>query len=178
MGGLSYFLMPQKYLAIGSLFIGRQIEKSDGKYFTYEGYYSQQTAQNYTNTVIGFLESAELKKDALESVGLPVTEESLRKLGNQIKTKKTSPQLITITIKSEDPERANYYWSYFSGKTIETAKELNKTGDESLQIEPMGQPVVKEQYRNIILNLFAGMCLGSLVGSFSVVLATYFKETK
>lgn len=178
LGALLYYFLPQRFQAVGSLFVHRETEKSGGEYFTYEGYYGQQTAQSYTNTIIGLLESTDLKRDALYSLGSPVTEEALRKISRQIKIKKASPQLITLTLKAETPENAENLWNFFSSRTIEIAGRINQTGDPALQIENIGTPVIKEQYRNIYLNLLAGSAIGFLIGTFITAISNYAKEGK
>lgn len=173
-----YFVTPQKYQAIGSLYIYRATEKAEGKYFTYEGYYGQQTSQTYTNTVIGLLESTSLKKEALDELNMPVTDRNIRKIGQRIKIKKTSPQLITLTVKDVSPETAGNLWQLLSTRTIDNARKLNQTGDPLLQISTMGNPVIKDQYRSLPINLLAGFLLGATTGTFGVALVSLGRKKK
>lgn len=178
LGTAIYFMLPQKYQAIGSLYIHRATEKGDGTFFTYEGYYGQQTAQTYTNTVIGLLESTSLKKDALNNLNIPVTDQSIRKLSQQIKVKKSSPQLITLTVKDTTPQKAFELWQFLSAETIETTRRLNQTGDPLMQISVVRDPVIKDEFRSLPLNLLAGLLLGTMTGVFGTALFSYGRKKK
>ena len=81
--GLTIFLVPPKYLASGSFFVSRAIEKGPEEYFKYEGYYSQKNAQDYTNTCVALLESTDIKSQALEKLNIQINEQNLKKLKTQ-----------------------------------------------------------------------------------------------
>jgi capsular polysaccharide biosynthesis protein len=174
----TYFILPKKYLATGSFYIQRSTENSGGKYFTYEGFYGQQTALTYANTFIGFLESENTKKKALQTLGVPATESTLRKLGKQIDVKKSAPQIILLSVKDKEPLGAENLWNFIALDSLTTVKNLNQTGDAALQISQIGSPVVKEQYSNMILNVFAGLGAGFLLGVFGAAFSQYLKENK
>jgi capsular polysaccharide biosynthesis protein len=174
----TYFFLPKKYTATGSFYVQRSTENSSGKYFTYEGYYSQQTALAYANTFIGFLESDNTRKNALQNLNISATEQNLRALGRQINVKKSAPQIITLTVKDNSSTAAAKLWSFIATDNLTAAKELNQTGDAALQIEQIGDPVVKEQYSNLFINALAGLGTGFLIGVFATAFAQYRKEAK
>ena len=67
--GIIYFLVfPPKPTAIGTLVVSRKSDAQSANYFTYDGYYNQQTAELYAKTAAAILESDSLKKTALESL--------------------------------------------------------------------------------------------------------------
>ncbi len=172
-----YFVLPQKYIAAGSLFIHRTTDKNTERFFTYEGYYGQQTAIAYTNTVAGILESTDIKSLALAHLEQNVTEQTLRTISKQIKVKKASPQLLTLTVKSNTAQNGLALWEYMARQTIELADKLNKNGDPALQISVLGNPVVKTQYRNILINSVIGLGFGFLTATFGLALTGFIKDS-
>ncbi|EKE00458.1 MAG: hypothetical protein ACD_22C00016G0001 [uncultured bacterium] len=178
LGCISYYVLPQKYLATGSLFVHRTVDKGSSQFFTYEGYYGQQTAIAYTNTVAGILESTDIKSLALIHFDQKVNEQTLRKISKQIKVKKTSPQLLTLTIKGNSSEAGLELWKYITRETIELTNVINKNGDPALQIAVLGNPVVKAQYRNILINTVVGLGFGFLISTFGIALVKFIKGAK
>lgn len=163
-GAVLYYLIPATYDATGSFFIKRNIDSSTGNYFTYEGYYSQQTALSYTNTLTGIFESEDIKSKALIDLGTKVNEQSIRRLGRNMKIKKSGPQLITLTVKGNTSEGAQATWLAITKATITTANFLNTNGDSKLTISQLNEnPVVKMSFRNLYVNLLVGFGLGILL---------------
>ena len=179
LGVILYYVLPVRFIATGSFYIHRAVEGTTNRqYFTYEGYYGQQTAQAYTNTVIAILESTDMQKKALEKMDLTVNEQNLRKVSKQIKVVKEAPQLVSVTVKGNTPKNASELFTNISGITIETAKDLNSRGDPALLISPVDEPVVKEIFRNVFINFFAGLVLGVTVSIPGFAFYKYFKELK
>ena len=160
-----YYAIPATYDATGSFFIKRGVDSnSTGDYFTYEGYYSQQTALSYTNTLTGIFESEDIKSKALMDLGTEVNEWSIRKLGRNMRIKKSGPQLITLTVKGNTPQSARSTWLAITKATITTANFLNTNGDSKLTISQLNEnPVVKMSFRNLYVNILVGFGMGILL---------------
>lgn len=165
-GSVIYYLLPPSYNASGSFYIKREIDESGGNYFTYEGYYSQQTALSYTNTLIGIFESVDIKSKALKDLDIEVNEQSIRGFGRNMKVKKSGPQLITLTVKGNTPKNAQATWLAITKATITTANILNTNGDSKLTVSQLAEsPVVKMSFRNLYVNIFVGFGLGILLST-------------
>lgn len=177
-GGATTFILPQKYTATGSFYVKRTIQNSSD-FFTYEGYYGQQTALAYANTVFALLESTDLKSMTLKKLGTEVNEQTLRKLHKKTDIKKTAPQLVSLTVKDFSPSEAAVVWNALSESLLETTYEINKNGDSALSISKISEePVVKQTYNNLWLNLSAGAVLGFVFGAFSLALKEYLRGEK
>jgi capsular polysaccharide biosynthesis protein len=173
LGIFVYFYIPS-YIATGSFYVTRTTQKESPEYFTYEGYYSQQTALAYTNTVIALLESHDLKSKTLRTLDLPIDERRLRKLDKNAKVKKSGPQLVTLTVKGKTKRNALDTWLAMSENLLNTVIETNKEGDSSLKVLKITeQPIMKEGYRSIQLNILAGFGLSSSLAAFIVILKEY-----
>lgn len=175
-GVLAYFLLPPKYVATGTFFVKRSVVPPTAEHFTYEGYYSQQTALSYTKTVVGLFESSDMKSAALEKLGVSVNEEALRRFSRKVRVKNAGPQLITLQIKGDSVEEVGGFWGALTSVTLEKASELNQTGDPFLQVEEVVEaPVVKQTYNNVWVNFVGGFGLGYVLRVFCLALKEYLK---
>lgn len=172
--GAAIYYLPHKYSATGSFFVTRSTEPNTSEFFTYEGYYGQQTALSYTNTVIALLGSPDIRKTALSNLGIPVNEKTLRTFGRNIQTKKAGPQLITMTIRNENPEQALNLWNETSKVLILTAADINQNGDPNLHISTLlDKPVIKEPYRPLPIYITGGIFFSILAASIFISLKEY-----
>ena len=175
-GVLHYYYLPVTYKATGNLYVSRELDNSLRGDFTYEGYYAQQVLKTYTETLIGLLESINVRKSAIEEMNIPVTEVSLRRLKNKISTKKIAPQLVSFEVKQKNPELASNYWVSVVHHAIKSANELNVYGDNKIDVSPVGEvPVVHESYRNIVVSTVGGLFIGLMLSITAVSLREYFK---
>jgi capsular polysaccharide biosynthesis protein len=173
-----YYTLPINYQATGSFYVQRAVETAENNgFFTYEGYYGQQTALTYASTLIGLFESTDIKKQALEEIGVQPTNENLRRFDRHVRVKRTSPQLITLTTKAKTPQEAESLWRAVSSTALLAANTLTSQGDADLRIDPVSMdPLVKEEYRNLYVNILAGLALGLLFAVTSLALINYLKE--
>ena len=161
-GILAYYL-PEKYIATGTLLVQRAPETATD-YFTYEGFYSQQTAQLFTNTVVGLLESVDIRAKAMENIGIPVNEVSLKRTGKYIKVNKTGPQLIALTVKGNTPTAAENMWNALSSEILSKISQLNSSGDSNLKIVQVYQtPLLSKQYKSMAINIMAGVLFAGAI---------------
>jgi capsular polysaccharide biosynthesis protein len=178
-GVTAFFYVPTKYYANGSLFVKRSIYPYSPDHFTYEGYYGQQAAMAYTNSVIGLIESEDLRSKAIEKFGLEVNEKNLRKFAKKIKATKTGPQLITLTAKGNNAKEAEELWSVVTGATIETVNKINSDGDPYVSISKIiEKPIVKEGYKDAIVFTALGLCFGAFISAFFLAVKNYLKGKK
>jgi capsular polysaccharide biosynthesis protein len=177
---IGYLLLPVKYYAVGSIFIGRSIDVSF-RYFTYEGYYGQQTAVSYTNTVASLLESPDVAKQTLQLLNQPVNQDTLKKLKRDLTIKKASPQsqIITITVKSNTSNKAKETWNALTSAISNTTTTVNNKSDPYMQIVKVSpEPLIKEEFKSPFVFIPAGLLLGYTIGIFLICLKEYFTEGK
>jgi len=171
-----FLLVPARYIATGSLFISRQIESNSDKYYSYDGYYGQQTAQTYTNTIQGLVDSSDAKSLALEKQGKQVDTETLRKLNKSLVIKKTNSQIITLTVTNFSKDTAVSTWNSLTDATLELSTKLNATGDPLLHVAKVTEnPIFSTEYKNVFVNMVLGYGLGSLLATLIIALKEYLK---
>lgn len=173
--GLLYFLLPKSYRAVGSFYVTRGVDFRNRSDFTYEGYYAQQAGTNYAQTLIGLFESADIRSDALNLMGVPVTESNLRRVARNLKAKKASPQLVTLTVKAGSEDLAKEFWNALSESARNASTRLNEsTGDPFLRITSVSTfPVVHQTYSSVSVSILVGLGLGCLVGFLIAVIREY-----
>lgn len=176
--GAVVYLLPARYYAVGSLYVSRN-NQDNTSFFTYEGYYSQQVAVTYTNTAMALMESVDIRTKALRTLGIDINELNLRKYGQIISVKKAGPQIITLTVKNEDPEKAQRIWNEVAKQTISAVQVLNEAGDRSLGISKISEsPTIKTGYKSIPVFLLSGLIGGFILGYVVVMLKEYMKGDK
>jgi len=170
--GIIYFLVfPPKPTAIGTLVVSRKSDAQSANYFTYDGYYNQQTAELYAKTAAAILESDSLKKTALEKLNIQVSEKTLRWLSKRIKIRKPAPQVITLkTLESKD---STVLWNTLSKELIAKTQEVNKNGDGNITITKLGDPIVKSEFKPIWLCVLVAMFLAEMFTLIFVVTKSY-----
>ncbi len=174
-GVLLHFL-PSNYTASGSFYVTRKEDNSE-LFFTYEGYYSQQTATTYTNSVVALAESVDVKKQVLNRLNLPVNGYNVRKINKSMSVKKTGPQIINITFKDKDANKAKTIWENMSDILIETSKEINRDGDGKLAVIKISEePFIKESYKPLSITSFLGILCGFSLGILIISFKEYFKD--
>ncbi len=167
LGAGFFYYYPKSYKAVGSFYVSQiaNRETSLGD-FTYEGYYAQQAGTNYAETFIGFLESVDVRSQALRSLGLEVNESSLRKSSRIINTKKAAPQLVTLTITALEPKMAKDFWNALASSAIEVSDSLNDfSGSVGISVLQVSEnPIVHQTFNNLYVDAFTGLAFGFLIG--------------
>lgn len=178
LGVLAYFYLPLKYQAAGSVFVKRVVYPYSEDHFTYEGYYGQQAAVSYTDSVIGLIKSVDVQSKALTKLGMKISEESLRQLDKKTRISKSGPQIVTIFIKDKQPLRAGEVWQALVDSTIETANQLKSGGDPYMNVSKVStEPIVKEGYKSLPIYCLAGLVLGFFFSTFFLAVKTYLSNT-
>jgi capsular polysaccharide biosynthesis protein len=174
--GMLFSLIPAKYISSGSLYIKRSVEPSN-VFFTYEGYYAQQAAQSYTNSLVALIESQDVKKVTLENMGVTATDKNLRKLDKAVKVKKSGPQVVTVSVRDQNFEHSQKLWLTLTQSVIEASKRLNENGDKNISVDTISNaPIIKETYRSLPIFSLAGVMFGLSAGLLIISLKEYLKE--
>ena len=179
LGAAAYYFLPVKYKASGSLFVKRTIYPYSENHFTYEGYYGQQAAIFYTNSVIGLVQSEDIRAEALSKLEIEVNEENLRKYKRKIKTVKSGPQLVSVVVTEDTPEKAEALWNEVGIATVRALLNINADGDPFVDVAKVSEkPVIKESFRSLEVFTLIGFGLGSLTATTLLSLKSYLSPKK
>lgn len=176
LGGLSFLVsknLPTTHTASLTVYVKRQATGASTDYYTFDGYYSQQAAEKFTETVVGFLKSKDILLASAKLADLPTDQESLEQLESSIKIKQVAPQLVNLEVTKEEAEAARTFCTAVAQATTERINLLNQTGDKSISVDLLNtEPLVERNEPKMLLN---GL-VGSLIGLLFALLYIFIKE--
>jgi uncharacterized protein involved in exopolysaccharide biosynthesis len=126
---------PPVYRTVLDLYVKRQTQPPSDKFYSFDGYYSQQAAERYTQTVVGFLRSREVWREAAATLGQPTDTTSLRKLERVIKVKEAAPQLVSLSVSGPEKDLVANLSLALARVAMLRLQALNQTGDTALSLE-------------------------------------------
>lgn len=174
LGAILFYVIPVKYVATGSIFVVRAADLVQREEFTYEGFYAQQNASEYSKTVVGILESIEMQKKMVEAKGDFVTEENLRKVRRELNIKKVAPQVITLEIEGDDPQKVVDLWNEVAKQTLSSSETISERGDTGTSIVILDDsPVVHSGFRELWAFVLVGAVFGFVTATFYFALREY-----
>lgn len=177
---LGIYLLPPKYVSSGTLLVTHAVEPSAGKkldFFSYEGYYAQQTALSYTGTVVAMLDSVDIRYKALSKIGVAKSDENLKKYSKFIKVTKVGPQVVSLKVKTPAADVSRQLWLALTSELISTSETLNSSGDPDLKVVLASSELTTgPEYRPLPTHLIAGAILGLMFGSFLISAKEYLKN--
>ncbi len=175
-GVIFSLITPPVYRASTTLAVRREAAEDNPDYFTYEGYYAQQTAQEYANTVVGFLESDDIALEALVFAGMPASTEQVKTAISRINVKKTAPNLVALTVDWDEATASAKVLNSLVAATKSRSQELNQKGDISIHVDPLAEsPLVEERKPRVVLNSVVLALVGVLL---SVVCLSFYLYLK
>lgn len=134
-GVAAAFFQPVQYEASVAVYIRHEDGKVSGQYYTYDGYYSQQAAKEYTDTVLGLLKTTDLARGAVEASNLDINPKQLL---SQLKVKKVSPQVIIVSLNRPTQAEASKIVQSVVATTREKVQSLNQQYDNKFVVDSVG----------------------------------------
>ncbi len=177
LGAAANYYFPHTYYATGSIFVKRTIYPYSNDHFTYEGYYGQQAALAYTNSVISIIESEDIRAQTLKKIGKDVNERNLRKYAKRIKTRKIGPQVVEVITKEKSEDKALELWNAVVDNSTQNLTRLGNTTDPFVGMVKISEtPVLKTGYRDIYTFTATGLSLGFVLALLYLTISTYFSN--
>lgn len=176
--GTIFFYIPKNYYTTGSLYITSKVDPDNNSYFNYDGYYAQQTALNYTNTVLATLESKPILTNALNNLSIVTNDKVLKKYKRNIIVVKESPQVIKFTVKGKTPENSQELWNNLVELTVNDLNRINnQSGDNNLSINKIGNTIFTSQYYYpLYLHIILGILIFIFLDLIYLTSKEYLKE--
>lgn len=143
------------------LFYLTPANSSQKEAYDFEGFYAQEKARNFTDSVVAIIESPDFTNELTPSGTLAV--------------RKVAPQIIKITAVGRSPEDATILLS--NSLNVFNQKILSLSGlDNAMQLKPIGnpQPTAQASFNKKLLALF-GFAAGATFAIFVIGLKSYFK---
>jgi capsular polysaccharide biosynthesis protein len=179
-GLLAFFIsqkLPTTYAASLTLFVKRQAAEANPDYYTFDGYYSQQAAEKFTETVVGFLQSKDILLASAKLADLPTDQKTLEQLESSIKIKQVAPQLVWLKVEQENGEEAKEFCTALAQATTERINLLNQTGDKAISVDLLNpEPLVEKSEPKVVLNSLVGGLVGALLAFLYIFLKEYLES--
>lgn len=172
------YLQKDSYRATLGLFIQRQPDASafSTQYYTYDGFYAQQTAAAYTDNALKLLTNDEIVRKAAKRANLRADEKSVASLKGTILAKKEASQLIQLSVVLPRRDDAAAFSVGLAEALKDRTNQLNQEGDKRLAVDTVNtEPYVIMERPSPTLFGAAGALLGLLI---TIMLAAGWHYTK
>lgn len=134
------------YEASTSIFIGREAQASSGNFYNYDGYYSQQAAERFTDTVVALLKNKDVIRMAGSKSGFGESATDVDKILSFLKVKKQAPQVLTIIFTYSNKDKSISFIENLSTEVTKRTGLLNEKGDKLLALNVVeSKPFVEEK---------------------------------
>lgn len=169
-GGLFFALrFPLTYEVSQTIFVKRQASAESKQFYTYDGYYSAQSAERFADSLTGFLKSREVLRFLLtEGPSAKFYSREADQILSAIKVKRVSPQLISFSYRDRRLAEAKQVVGNLIQGVLDFVGGVGRGGDEGISllfVNPETQVV--ERHQNYFWSGLLGLLLG---GFFSLVL--------
>jgi len=153
--------LPIKQQSFNTLYIDRRTEYTNSKYFTYDGLYSQQTAERFTDTIKSLAENEDIVGITLKNANFLNTKKNRKEFLKHLKIKKTGPQVLFI-------ELDGIYYTLLDD-LLDTLgnymKNINKSTEKGIVMQKISRSSTVEEKSNYpILNGVVASLLVIFIG--------------
>lgn len=167
--------LPPTYTTSLTLYVKRQAAEANPDYYTFDGYYSQQAAEKFTETVVGFLKSKDILLASAKLADLSTNQKSLEQLESSIEIKQVAPQLVSLKVEQGDGQEAKKFCTSLAQATTERINLLNQTGDKAISVDLLNpEPLVEKNEVPLVVNTLVGILVGTLLSLLYIFLKEYF----
>ncbi|MCA9390125.1 hypothetical protein KC571_01870 [candidate division WWE3 bacterium] len=164
------------YVSMLSVYVQKIPEQTKLGDYTYDGFYVQQAAESYTDTVVGLFESPAILSSALEKAGESAEASDVKAFGRKITVTKAAPRLIDIEVKDVSRDESTLLVKSLVEAVQSRVVGLNDQQNSGLdmQIDVVNpDPLVNLIQPLLWLNTLIGFLIGLFISTSIVVLKDY-----
>lgn len=175
--GIASVYWPTRYKSELTVYVQRVPEDPPAGDYTYDGFYAQQAAEAYTDTVEGFLQSRDIIRQALAASNLSTDTNMVRAVEKRLEVEKVAPQLINVSLTMETQNKATALIKEIAAVTKERAKTLNQQENEAMVIDLVNPDPLESSVKPWLeLNVVVGFLGGLVIATSGVLLKGYLGE--
>ncbi|NQV13656.1 MAG: hypothetical protein HQ530_05150 [Parcubacteria group bacterium] len=143
----------------------QRVNRQDTSEFQYDNYYAIQASELLGNTIVGWLESPEIIREAYQAAGLAVSEDDLNALAQGMKAKQISAHLVRAKYSQTDRDQADKVAASLVTVINNKVEVTEKNADSKNSfIVTSPQPVIVEKKYGPATLALAGIFCGLFVG--------------
>ncbi len=175
-GGVIGYLWPTHYHAVLNVYVQKSPEEPANNEYTYDGYYAQQAAEMYTDTVVGLLEGDDVLAQALSASDEDLVD-GVGYYRGKIRVEKVAPRLIRVEVVLGDVEKAKLLASAITKAGQERVSALNQERGQAFELK-LVQPDPLVEKQNFAPWVFALVAFPLAItgGVAGIFLQEYIKE--
>lgn len=184
-GVIVYFVIPPKYVASGTFFVGRAVGNPNGNSVAtstssnsidYEGYYASQASITYADSFSNILTSIEIQRLSLDALNKPIKEVYLRKLAKNTKvTRESNIVKLEVTAKT-GKEALNTYHAVANNSIVKFKAQASRLDSNILVSKIYPDPVIYKEFSSVFLAALIGLVLGALASITYISVKDYFER--
>ncbi len=175
LGGSVNYWYPLEIKTSGTFLVGRRLQLENGKDTRYSGYYNQQTAKGYTNTLGVLLQSRDTFAQLAELLNKPKSAETIARLRKHTKIR-IEDQTLQIEATGRTEAESKQHWEKLREITQKYAEEIRDEEDPHIFVKFVKQSNwTRKQYIYPLLGALGG---ASLIGGSSIFIIAFREFTQ
>lgn len=151
-------LLPVRYEASLSIYVQKIVEQPSSGEYTFDGYYAQQAAEAYTDTVVGLLESPDVAASALSLSG--INPDTIVSLKRSLVVEKVAPQIVHVTVTQTNQLAASELVLAVTKVATERVQQLDTQTSGYTVAAVNAEPLILVVALPLMLSVLAGGLLG------------------
>ncbi|NQU99850.1 MAG: hypothetical protein HQ538_03865 [Parcubacteria group bacterium] len=154
-----------------------RVEREKSEDFQYDNYYSIQSAEYLSNTVVGWVETPEVITLVYKEANIEDKMGDAYQEAKRVKAKQLSSHLISVRLNNEDRdtvEKLSKSLVDVTNKKVE-ALEVNSDGNSSFSVQAEEPIVTLKKYNPYLVGIF-GLLGGVFIGMGLAFLREYLRE--
>lgn len=174
-GGFFSWRFPVSYESSQTVFVKRQTTSPSNQFYTYDGYYSAQAAERFTDSIFGALKSREvLRFLLLKTFPEGTRSKAIDKAIAGIKVKRLSPQLIGFSYRDRRWQDSQRVVENLSQGLSQLSEKLSRSGDEGISLQFINEPPqLRLRGQSLVLDGLVGFLLGGFLSANFILMRDY-----
>lgn len=162
---------PVSYRATQQLYV--QKDAAVGSDYNYDGYYAQQAAEQYTDTVVGLFKGAAFWSEAVTRSGVTVSGTIPK---DSLLVEKIAPQIIEVSVTWQDQQSALNLCDAWTQIMTENLPGLALSQTNRYQVQALtAAPQVEKVALTMPIAVASGLVLGALLATFGSAVLYYLR---
>lgn len=169
------------YHAVLSVYVQKIPEQPAGGDFTFDGFYAQQAAESYTDTVVGLFESPAIYVRALQIADRDSEASAVEQVKQQTRIQKVAPRLIDLEVRSYEREEARILAQSLFKAVSNRLDELTLEDSANLNMKINAvndEPLISLAQPRVILNTVVGVLVGIFIATTALLLKEYLLSAR
>lgn len=169
------------YHAVLSVYVQKIPEQPAGGDFTFDGFYAQQAAESYTDTVVGLFESPAIHVRALQFADQDTEPSTVEQVKQQTRIRKVAPRLIDLEVRSYEQEEARVLAKSLFKAVSNRLDELTSEDSANLKMKINAvndEPLISLAEPRVVLYTIIGVLVGMFGATTTFLLKEYLLSAR